>query len=114
MRGFVRGDFKENTLRRIGKLSPSGNGLMMALHVVGGMASSGATLPIMAVGAAAKARADSSAMRGAEAVKDMVSGFRAPPQRPQLTGPASAAVTGAVPVLEDAASGLQNRLRLPR
>ena len=33
MRKFVRGDVKENALRLVGKLSPTGNGLMQALNI---------------------------------------------------------------------------------
>lgn len=111
MRTFVRGDLSENILRLVGKLSPNGNGLMMALHIVGGMASSGATLPLMAVGAGAKAAADRSTMRGAEALKGVVSGHAAIPAAPRLTGPQGGFVGAGVPALEDGQNALRGRLR---
>lgn len=111
MRNFVRGDLSENALRLIGKMSPNGNGLMMTLHVVGGMSTSGATLPLMVVGAGAKSAADRGVEKGAQAVQDMVSGFRpAPNARPQITGAQSGVITGATPALETQASGLRGRL----
>lgn len=71
MRKFIQGDFSENILRRIGKLSPSGNGLMLALQTVGGVVSSGATLPLMLVGEGASQMATRRAVQGAESIKDM-------------------------------------------
>lgn len=76
MRVFVRGNMSENILRRVGKLSPNGNGLMMALHTVGGVISNGATLPAMAAGAGAKALADRSVHKGAEHVLDALAGVK--------------------------------------
>lgn len=101
---FVRGDFKENMLRKLGKLSPDGNGLMLTLHVVGGMASSGATLPAAAVGSVAKRRADRAVEKGAENLLDVVSGFRPanPPQIP-FTPAAGAISAASVPFAQDAA-----------
>ena len=110
MREFVRGSTSENAKRLIGKLSPSGNGLMMALHVVGGMASSGATLPLMAVGAGAKASADKSAMRGASAIQDVVSGFAKPKSVPALSRPATAGAVSTIPLLESEQSRFRNAL----
>lgn len=111
MRGFVRGSTQENVLRRIGKLSPSGNGLMMALHIFGGIQTGGATLPVMAAGAAAKSAADKTAMRGAEQLKGVVSGQMAIPSRQPLSLPAGAAISGAVPLGENAAGGLLEMLQ---
>lgn len=54
----VSGTPTQNALRLVGKLSPSGNGLMAALHAVGAASTGGASLPLMAVGAAAKPLAD--------------------------------------------------------
>jgi len=107
MREFVRGSTSENMKRLVGKLSPSGNGLMMALHVVGGVASNGASLPLMAVGALSKGSADKSAMRGATAIQDFVAGV---PKlvRPSSTGAALA--TGAAPAVEKLQSGARNML----
>ena len=61
MRRIVRGNSKENTLRLIGKLSPSGNGLMMALNI-GAIA----TNPAMAVGTVAGTAAKELADRGTQ------------------------------------------------
>lgn len=110
MRGFVRGSTGENVLRKIGKLSPDGNGLMMALHVIGGVASQGGTLPLMAVGAGAKRAADSKVARGADNIKNVLAGIAKPEKAPQLTAGQGAAVTGAVPLLENGAGGLLEML----
>lgn len=108
MRKFVHGSTSENVLRRVGKLSPSGNGLMMALHVFGGIQTGGATLPIMAAGAAAKSAADRTAMRGADQLMDAVAGQL--PQKIPLSLPAGAAISGTVPLAENAAERLQELL----
>jgi len=107
MRTFVRGSKSENMKRLVGKLSPSGNGLMMALHVIGGVASQGASLPLMAAGALAKNSADASAMRGAGAIQDFVAGV------PKLISGGSsgaALAVGAAPVAERLQSGVRNML----
>lgn len=114
MRGFVRGSFGENTKRLIGKLSPSGNGLMMALHVVGGMASQGGTLPLMAAGAISKNSADRGVMRGAEIIQDVVSGHRAPPVRPQINALQSGLITATAPMAETSTNALANMQFRPR
>lgn len=54
----IKGTPTQNALRLAGKLSPSGNGLMTMLHLLGGSATSGATLPLAAAGYGAKAAAD--------------------------------------------------------
>jgi hypothetical protein len=81
MTKFVRGDLPENTLRLIGKLSPSGNGLMMALNV-GAIA----TNPLMAIvtagSQAAKTSADMMAKGGADAIQTMVATGRVPVAKP--------------------------------
>ena len=61
MRAIVRGTDFGNIARLVGKLSPNGSGLMLALQAGGGAASGGATLPLAAMGAGAKAIADKSA-----------------------------------------------------
>ncbi|AUR11213.1 hypothetical protein PhaeoP48_01216 [Phaeobacter inhibens] len=108
MRKFVHGSASENALRRVGKLSPNGNGLMMALHIFGGIQTGGATIPIMAAGAAAKSAADRTAMRGADALKSAMAGQV--PQNIPLSLPAGAAVSGAIPVAESAAGSLLEML----
>lgn len=114
MREFVRGTSGENAKRLIGKLSPSGNGLMMALHVVGGMASNGATLPLMAAGAAAKSSADRGALRGADMIQDVVSGFSQAPKAPQINALQSGLITAGAPLSENATNALTNMLPRPR
>jgi hypothetical protein len=104
MRKFVHGSTSENVLRRVGKLSPSGNGLMMALHVFGGIQTGGATLPIMAAGAAAKSAADRTAMRGADQLMDAVAGQL--PQKIPLSLPAGAATSAIAPLANDGAQRL--------
>lgn len=54
MRQIVAGTTPQNLARLLGKLSPEGNGLMLTIQAVGGMATGGASLPAAAVGAAAK------------------------------------------------------------
>lgn len=58
----VRGGTIQNLLRLVGKMGPEGNGLMMTAHAIGAIGTHGASIPLMAVGAAAK--------RGAEAMTD--------------------------------------------
>jgi hypothetical protein len=109
MRAFVRGSTSENMKRLVGKLSPSGNGLMMALHVIGGVASQGASLPLMAAGAVAKSSADRGAMRGADAIQDLVAGV----PRPSLPPSSGAALAvGSAPVAEQMQGVSENMLRL--
>jgi hypothetical protein len=69
MEQFVFGDGVENTLRRAGKLSPSGNGLMTALNVYAA-AVDPSMLAITAAGATAKSMADRSAMNSADNLVD--------------------------------------------
>ena len=56
----ISGTRGQNLARLVGKLSPSGNGLMMALQGGGAIASGGATVPLAIAGAGAKAIADRS------------------------------------------------------
>jgi hypothetical protein len=81
MTKFVRGDLPENTLRLIGKLSPSGNGLMMALNV-GAIATNPLMAVITAGSQAAKSSADLMAMGGAEAIQTMAATGRVPVAQP--------------------------------
>ena len=71
MRRFVQGDVSENSLRLIGKMSPSGNGLMMALHTIGGVATGGASVPLMMGGELARQGSTRLAMQSAEQLKNM-------------------------------------------
>ena len=81
MRKFVRGDLPENTLRLMGKLSPSGNGLMMALNF-GAIAQN----PLMAAGtvlsAGAKSAADTLSKTRAEDIKTMLATGVIPTKQP--------------------------------
>lgn len=71
MRQFSQGSVTENTLRKIGKLSPDGNGLMMALNLMA--VSVNPTMIAVSGGATgAKALADRSAMKGAETLIESV------------------------------------------
>jgi hypothetical protein len=84
MRQFVRGNVSENTLRLIGKLSPSGNGLMTALNI-GAIAAEPMMATVTAAGAGAKALSEASARRGAEALKTMAATGAVPIQQPAMT-----------------------------
>lgn len=109
MRGVVRGNPVQDIQRLMGKLSPEGNGLMMALHTIGGVSTNGATVPLMAVGAAAKRGADSSVIRGANRVQDVVSGFR--PAEIQPNRLSLGAGVASAPLAEDGANGLLDMFR---
>lgn len=66
MQQFIQGDASANLLRRIGKLSPSGNGLMLALNMFGSATFGAPALAVGAAGAAAKHAADRGIRDGAE------------------------------------------------
>jgi len=83
MEALIRGDITENVLRRIGKLSPSGNGLMLALNI-GAIAANPLMAIGTAVGAGAKALSDSSGQRAVQGILDTVSGV---PLRPRVQVP---------------------------
>lgn len=68
----IRGTVPQNALRLAGKLSPSGNGLMTMLHLLGGSASAGATLPFAAGGMAAKALADRGTQQNVQRLVDII------------------------------------------
>lgn len=72
MEDFVEGNKAENALRRIGKLSPNGNGLMTALNVYAATVDP-AMLGITGAATMAKEAADMSGRRGAEGLLDAVS-----------------------------------------
>jgi hypothetical protein len=69
MREFVRGSNAENALRLVGKISPSGNGLMMALNL-GAVALNPAMIAATATGAASKAVSEQLAASGAQRMRD--------------------------------------------
>lgn len=87
MEKFIEGSLPENILRRIGKLAPGGNGLMLALNLVAGSVNPG-FLVATAAAQGAKSLADRSGQKGAEALQGLVSG--APVVAPvRNLGPAS-------------------------
>lgn len=71
VRKAVVGSPGQDLLRLAGKMSPEGNGLSLMLHLLGGSATGGATIPLAAIGMAAKRGSDamaSNAARMAEAI----------------------------------------------
>lgn len=85
MERFVMGTDVENALRRLGKLSPGGNGLMTALNVYAA-AIDPKLLAATAAGGAAKMAADKTAMRGSERLLDVVSTGQAPQPARSISG----------------------------
>lgn len=85
MENFVKGNLSENIMRRIGKIAPSGNGLMLALNI-GAVANNPAMAGFTVAGSAAKGLADRAANRGAESLVGLV-GRGGPAQRPPVTYP---------------------------
>lgn len=69
---LVFGSTGQNIARLAGKLSPSGNGLMAAVHAVGAGATGGATLPLMALGMGAKGAADRMTQRNLNALEKVI------------------------------------------
>jgi len=80
MENFVRGSFDENTMRLIGKLSPSGNGLMAALNL-GAVVTNPAMIGVTLAGVGAKAIADRRAIQGAGDLITMLGTGTAPAAR---------------------------------
>lgn len=74
MRQMARGTVSENILRRIGKLSPDGNGLMLALNLLGGAQFGAGSLAVTGAASAAKAISDRGAGRAKDRIIGMVSG----------------------------------------
>ncbi len=85
MERFVMGSDVENVLRRVGKLSPGGNGLMTALNVYAASINP-QLLAITGAATGAKIAADKSAMRGSEAVLDAVSTGQLPQAARTVSG----------------------------
>jgi hypothetical protein len=83
MEEFIQGSMSENALRRIGKLSPSGNGLMLALNI-GAIAANPAMAGATVVGAGAKALSDRAGERAMQGLMNTVSGV---PLRPNTRIP---------------------------
>lgn len=74
MEKVVRGTPGQNIARLLGKLSPSGNGLMMALQAGAAGASGGMSLPAAAVGMGAKKIADSLTGRRVDDLSHLIRG----------------------------------------
>jgi hypothetical protein len=71
---FVEGDSWQNTARLVGKLSPEGNGLMMALQLIGGYGTGGASLPLAGVGWASKRYAEKASKDNFDDVLRLIQG----------------------------------------
>jgi hypothetical protein len=69
---IVRGTRTQNALRQVGKLSPSGNGLNLALHMGALVPSGGLSAVAGGVGLAAKAAADRSTQRQVQQVIQLI------------------------------------------
>jgi hypothetical protein len=89
MRKFVEGSTTQNLLRRVGKLSPSGNGLMMALNL-GAVSANPAMLGVTALASGAKAISDSATERGVQGLIGMVGGGAPKPVPTFSTGNSNA------------------------
>ena len=89
MEQFVRDDIGNDFMRKVGKLSPGGNGLISALSLYGA-AIDPTTLLIAGTGAAAKGISDRGVTRRADQLLDMVSTGQAP-EAARVTLPARAA-----------------------
>lgn len=72
IRSAVLGSKSQDVLRLVGKLSPEGNGLTAMLHLLGGSATGGATLPAAAVGMAAKRGADAMSRNSTKIVEALI------------------------------------------
>lgn len=81
MENFVKGDMTDDTLRLIGKLSPSGNGLMTALNI-GAVAADPAMAAFTVAGMTSKAVSDRGIMKQKEALESVIRGgqIQAPQQ----------------------------------
>lgn len=84
MERFVKGKFSENTMRLIGKLSPSGNGVMQALNI-GAIAYNPLMVGVTATGMIAKGGADRSAVKSVEMIKNMIATGATPQKRKLIT-----------------------------
>jgi hypothetical protein len=79
----IRGGPVQNLMRWVGKLSPEGNGLMLALQTMAGVSSGGATIPLAVAGYGAKKIADSATPRNVEALSRLIrSGGNLPQTKP--------------------------------
>lgn len=93
MERFVRGDFTQNIARLFGKLSPSGNGLMMALNL-GAVATDPTFVLATMAGASSKAFADKRIQNEAQKIIEMMGLDANTITRPLGTGGTSATISG--------------------
>jgi hypothetical protein len=68
----IDGTMTGNALRQVGKLSPGGNGLMLAGHLVAGPATGGKSLVVAAAGAASKAVSEALTRRNVQALREII------------------------------------------
>ena len=94
MEDFVRGGAMQNMLRLVGKLSPTGSGLMAALGIGGTMANPLLGIPALA-GMGAKAMADRGVTQKAAMVDALIRGGGQAPTRAAIP-PAQAALVDAL------------------
>ena len=86
MRNFVSGSNAENALRLIGKVAPSGNGLMMALNI--GAVAANPLMALATAGAAgAKSLSQTLAMRKAQSIRDALASGVVPQGAPSTVIP---------------------------
>lgn len=107
MRQFVEGTSGQNAMRLFGKLSPGGNGLMMALNLGAAGGTGGASLFVTGAAAGAKALADRAAMRGGDALIGKVAGGSAKVAPPKA---APKSVTVPIPVVPSAGQAANSSL----
>lgn len=84
MEKFVRGSLPENAMRLIGKLSPTGNGLMAALNV-GAAAYNPAMLLGTVAGFGAKVKSEAMAKNAVDQIRKMIATGAAPEKRKLIT-----------------------------
>ena len=73
MEQFVKGEFGDDVMRNIGKLSPSGNGLMTALNI-GAIATNPYMAVVTVAGASAKALSDRGIMQQKKGLESFIRG----------------------------------------
>ena len=101
MRQFVEGTSGQNAMRLFGKLSPGGNGLMMALNLGAAGGTGGTSLLVTGAAAGAKALADRAAMRGGDALIGKMGGGAAK----TATKPQAKSVSVPIPMAPAAGQG---------
>lgn len=93
MQKIIDGSVSEGILRRVGKVSPSGNGLMMMLNLLGASSMGPGFLAVSAVGAGAKELADRAGTGNVDALMGRVMGA-APPQPMTIPGMGAVGYSG--------------------